>query len=160
NLVDEKPLPYRAIATGDGFATSFLGKNYGLASVTQTRRIQFLAQWRRTNQPAEKISQVVTVQARYGVNETRFANDAWGWIAPVGSETFLQHDNKVLMAATPRDNKPLREKAQREGLKSLQTSVAIFNYQRPTPNWGIYVDGVRITTLPYTTRAGAKIVIR
>ena len=159
NLIDEKPLPYRAIATGDGLTTSFLGKNYGVATVTQTRRIQFLAQWRRTIQPVEKMSDIVTVVARYGVNETRFANDEWGWIAPVGSETFLQYDNKVLMAASPRDANFLREKVKKEGLKSLQTSIALFNYQRPAPDWKIYVDGIRITKLPYMTRAGARITI-
>jgi hypothetical protein len=160
NLVDEKPLPYRAMAIGDGVTTSFLGNNYGVATATQTRRIQFLAQWRRTSQPVEKMSDVVTVVARYGVNETRFANDSWGWIAPLGSETFLQHDNKVLMAATPRDASFLRDKVQKEGLKSLQTSVAFFNYQQPAPNWEIYVDGQRITQMPYMTHAGARITIR
>ena len=160
NLVDEKPLPYRAKATGDGLTTSFLGKNYGVATVTQSRRIQFLTQWRRAVQPVEKMSDIVTVMARYGANETRFANDASGWIAPIGTETFLQYDNKVLMAATPRVATHLREKVQREGLKSLQTSIALFNYQRPAPDWEIYVDGTRITKLPYMTRAGAKITIR
>jgi len=160
NLIDEKPLPYRAIAAGDGLTTSFLGKNYGVATVTKTRRIQFLAQWKRAAQPVEKMNEIVTVVARYGVNETRFANDAYGWIAPVGSETFLQYDNKVLMTAGPRDANFLREKVQKEGLKSLQTSIALFNYQRPAADWEIYVDGVRIGKLPYITRAGAKITIR
>ncbi len=160
NLVDEKPLPYRAMATGDGVATSFLGHNYGLATVTKARRIQFLAQWRRTKQPVEKMSDVVTVLARYGVNETRFANDAGGWIAPLGSETFLQHDNKVLMVASPHDASFLRDKIIKEGLKSLQTSIALYNYQQPAPDWEIYVDGKRVTGLPYAAPAGAKIAIR
>jgi hypothetical protein len=160
NLVDEKPIPYRAMAIGDGVATSYLGNNYGVATATKTRRIQFLAQWRRTSQPVEKMSDIVTVFARYGVNETRFANDSWGWIAPLGSETFLQHDNKVLMAATPRDASSLRDKVRKEGLKSLQTSIAFFNYQQPAPDWQIYVDGQRITQLPYTTHSGARITIR
>jgi hypothetical protein len=160
NLVDEKPLPYRATATGDGVETSFLGHNYGVATATKTQRIQFLAQWRRAIQPVEKMSEIVTVMARYGVNETRFANDTWGWIAPLGSETFLQHDNKVLMVVTPRIASFLRDKVQREGLKSLQTSMAFFNYQRPTPDWEIYADGDRVTQLPYITRAGTKITIR
>ena len=114
NLIDEKPLPYRAMATGDGVATSFLGYNYGVATATKTRWIQFLAQWRRTKRPVEKMSDIVTVVARYGVNETRFANDSWGWIAPVGAETLLQHDNKVLMAATPRDASFLRDQVKKK----------------------------------------------
>jgi hypothetical protein len=159
NLVDEKPIPYRAKAIGDGVATSFLGHNYGVATATKTRRIQLLAQWRRTNQPVQKMSEIGTLVAGYGVNETRFANDAWGWIAPLGSETFLQHDNKVLMLASPRGS-ALREKTEKEGLKSLQTSIALFNYQQPGPDWEIYVDGNRVDRLPYTARADAKIAIR
>jgi hypothetical protein len=159
NLVDEKPLPYRSMATGDGVATSYLGHNYGLATVTQTRRIQFLAQWRRDPKPVEKMSELVTVLARYGVNETRFANDAWGWITPIGSESFLQHDNKVLMLASPRNASYLHDKIEKEGLRSLQTSIALFNYQQPAPSWEIYVDGKPITELPYRAPAGAKIVI-
>jgi hypothetical protein len=159
NLVDEKPLPYRAVAIGDGIVTSFLGHNYGLATGTKARRVQFLAQWRRTSQPTEKLSEIVTVLARYGVNETRFANDAGGWIAPLGSETFLQHDNKVLMIATAHDASDLRDKVQKEGLSSLQTSIALFNYQQPAPDWEIYVNGVRVTKLPYIAHAGARITI-
>jgi hypothetical protein len=160
NLVDEKPIPYRASAIGEGVETSYLGYNYGLATSTKTRRIQFLAQWRRTDQPVNKMTDVVTVVAGFGVNETRFANDAGGWIAPLGSETFLQHDNKVLMVASPRDASDLRDKVQREGLSSLQTSIALFNYQQPAPSWEIYVDGQRVTRLPYSAHADARITIR
>ncbi len=160
NLVDEKPLPYRAMAIGEGIEASFLGHNYGLATSTKTRRIQFLAQWRRSSQPVDKLSEIVTVLARFGVNDTRFANDAGGWIAPLGSETFLQHDNKVLMAASPRDASDLRDKVQKEGLQSLQTSIALFNYQQPAPDWEIYVNGQRVTQLPYIAHVGDKITIR
>ena len=160
NLVDEKPIPYRAMAIGDGVETSFLGHNYGLATSTKARRVQFLAQWRRTHQPVEKLSEIVTVLARYGVNETRFANDAGGWITPLGSETFLQHDNKLLMVASPRDASYLRDKVQKEGLNSLQSSIALFNYQQPAPDWEIYVNGQHITQLPYIVHAGARITIR
>src|SRR5262249_6366579 len=133
----------------------------GLATATKTqRRIQFLAQWRRDTRRVEKMSELVTVVTGYGHNDTRFANDAWGWITPIGSETFLQHDNKVLMLARPRDASFLREKVQKEGLKSLQASIALFNYQQPAPNWEIYVNGNRVTRLPYAARAGAKIAIR
>jgi hypothetical protein len=159
NLVDEKPLPYSAMASGDGIAISYLGHHYGLATATKTRRLQFLAQWQREAKSVEKMSELVTAVAGYGVNDTRFANDSWGWIAPVGAQTFLQHGNKVLMLAHPRDGVFLRQKIQREGLKSLQSSIALFNYQQPAPNWEIYVDGNRVTKLPYTTHAGAKIVI-
>jgi hypothetical protein len=159
NLVDDKPIPYRAMATGDGIATSYLSHDYGLATVTKTRRIQFLAQWRRDPRPVEKMSELVTVLARYGVNETRFANDASGWIAPIGSESFLQHDNQALMLASPRNASFLHDKVAKEGLRSLQTSIALFNYQQPAPSWEIYVDGKRVTELPYSASAGAKIVI-
>lgn len=160
NLVDEKPIPYRSLALGEGIETSFLGQNYGLATATKTRRIQFLAQWRRTSQPVEKLSEIVTVLAGYGANETRFANDDWGWIAPLGSETFLQHDGKVLMAASPRDARYLRDKVQKDGLNSLQTSIALFNYQLPRPDWEIYVNGRQVTQLPYTAHADDRIAIR
>jgi hypothetical protein len=64
------------------------------------------------------------------------------------------------MLVRPRDSRFLREKIQSDGLKSLQASIALFNYQQPAPNWEIYVDGSRVTRLPYTARAGAKIAIR
>jgi hypothetical protein len=54
----------------------------------------------------------------------------------------------------------LREKAAQEGIRSLQTSIAFFNYQQPAPNWEIYVDGNRVSHLPLTVRSGAKISIR
>lgn len=159
NLIDHKPLPYGSIASGDGVLTSYLGHNYGLASATQSRRIQLLAHWRRDSAPVENMSDVVTVVARYGINETRFANDAPGWINPIGLESYLQHRNKVVMVASPRDSKYVRDRIQKEGLKSLQSSIALFNYQLPSPSWEIFVDGARITELPYTARAGAKIAI-
>jgi hypothetical protein len=159
NLVDDKPIPYRAVAKGDGIATSYLGQNYGIATGGPNRRIPLMAHWRRTAKPVETMSELVTVVARYGVNETRFANDSWGFIAPAGSEAFLQHDNKVLMLASPRPNF-LRQKVEKEGLRSLQTSIAFFNYQQPAPNWEIYVDGNQVTHLPYSARAGARIAIR
>jgi hypothetical protein len=160
NLVDDKPLPYRAMAVSDGVVASYLGHNYGIATATNTRRIQFLAQWRRDTKPVANMSDVVSVFARYGMNDTRFANDASGWIAPLGSETFLQYDNKVLMLASPRDASWVRERAAKGGIKSLQTSIAFFNYQQPSPNWEIYVDGDRILQLPFTAPSGAKISIR
>ena len=83
------------------------------------------------------MSDIVTVVAKYGVNETRFVNDDWGWIAPLGSETFLQHDGKVLMAAAPRNATFLRDKIQKEGLKSLQTSIA-FSITSSRPLIGRY----------------------
>src|SRR5262249_47375435 len=154
NLIDDKPLPYRSIASGDGVLRSYLGHNYGLATATQARRIQLLAQWRRDISPIENMSDIVTVVARYGMNDTRFANEASGWINPVGPETYLQHDNKVVMLANPRDSKYVRDQVQKEGLKSLQASIALFNYQQPAPTWEIYVDDVRVSELPYTVRAG------
>lgn len=159
NLVDDKPFPYRAMAKADGITTSYLGHSYGIATGGPNRRIPFMAQWRRTAKPAETMSELVTVVGRYGVNNTRLANDTWGFVAPAGSETFLQHDNKVLMLASPRSSF-LRQQVEKEGLRSLQTSIAFFNYQQPSPGWEIYVDGNRVTHLPYSTRVGAKIVIR
>jgi hypothetical protein len=63
------------------------------------------------------------------------------------------------MLASPRNASFLRERAEKEGLKSLQTSIALFNSQQPALSWEIYVDGNRVTHLPYTARAGAKISI-
>jgi hypothetical protein len=160
DLIDDKPIPFRSLAAGDGVATSYLGSNYGIASISRERRVQFLAQWRRDPRSTGNLQDLVTVVARFGVNDSGFANDAWGWIAPLGTQTTLQHDNKAMFFGGPRDASFLRERVQKEGLRSLQNSLAFFNYEKPIPSWEIFVDGQRVTRLPFITRANARIIIR
>lgn len=163
NMVDEKPLPYEhtAIAAhSNAWIKTYLGRNFGLScSDIAKHRIQAMAQWRREDKPALRMQDIVTMGVRYGINSTRFANDAGGWVAPIGHHYTLQHRNKLAVLTSPWPADFIKNVIKKEGLKSLQTSIALLNYQ-PTPTWEIYVDDQRVTQLPFSARADQRITIR
>ena len=163
NMVDEKPIPYEHAAVAAhtrAWIKSYLGRNYGLASSDiNKQRIQVMGQWRRDDTPAPRVQDIVTMDVRYGVNSTRFANDAAGWIAPIGHHYTLQHRNKLMVLTSPWPADFIKNVVKKEGLRSLQTSIALFNHQ-PMPTWEIYVDDQRVTQLPISARADQRITIR
>lgn len=168
NLVDAKPLPFEmtaaykqwgAHAENPIWRRTYLGKNYGLASTDlPVGRIQVMAQWRRENRKAEQFKDVVTLDMRVGINETRWSNDAAGWIAPLGSQAVFQSKNKLIAVTSPFRNGHVQEKA-KGGLKSVQSSIALFNFQE-APAWEIYCDGQRVTQLPFKAKALQRFAIK
>ena len=162
NMVDEKPLPFEETSCHQGtWRRAYLGRNYGLASSDSSRaRIDIMAQWRREDRQVERMQDLVTMDVRYGVNTTRWANDAGGWIAPIGLQASMQHRNKLIVVMSPWPADFLRNAVAKDGLRSLQSSIALFNYQQPSPTWEIYADGQRVTQLPFKGRQGQRITIK
>jgi hypothetical protein len=162
-----KPLPFEETGRrrGGAWQRNYQGRHYGLASVSQEwLRVMAMAQWRRTPVLAGSestppgLEDVVTVESRYGLNSTRFANLAPGWLAPMGQQAVLQHRNKMVLLANPCATDWMKEAVAREGLHSLQCSLGLFNFQRD-PTWEIFVDGRKVDRLPYLARQGQRIAI-
>jgi hypothetical protein len=157
-----KPLPYveTSLRNGGGWQCGYQGRHYGLASVSQGwPRVQVMGQWRREDKPVEKVEDLVTMNVRYGLNRTQFVNAAPGFIEAMGQQAVLQHKNKMLIVANPSTTDWLKNKVAKEGLESLQSSLVLFNYQS-SPTWEIYVDGTKVTSLPYKVKLGQRITIK
>jgi hypothetical protein len=168
HVIDEKTLPFEVTAAYKMWGghnarplmrRTYLGRNYGLASVNaQTGIIPIIAQWRRQPRQVETSRELGTMLMRVGVNQTRWVSDAPGWMAAYGQQAVLQQGPKMLVVASPWGYGDwLNEK---RGITSLQSSIAFFNYEKPAPTWEIYVDGQRVTALPFKAKAGQRIAIR
>jgi len=170
NTVDEKPLPFQMTNTykqWGGHSENpmmrrvYLGHHYGLASTDlPAGRISIMAQWRREDKPADRMQDIVTMNLRYGMNTTQFVNAAGGWIEPFGSTATFQHKNKMIVVTSPYGRTDFAvNKMAKEGLSSLQSTLALYNFQ-PQPTWEIYVDGQRVTQLPFKAKALQRITIK
>ncbi len=159
--VDTKPLPFEETHRHQKYwRRAYLGRHFGLASSDLERtRIQIMAQWQRQAGLVERMQDLVTMDMRIGVNATRWVNDAGGWISPYGHQYALQHKGKMIVAASPWPADFLKNAAAKNGLRSLQSSLALFNYQSPAPTWKIYVDDQPVTELPARARAGQWITV-
>ncbi|MHB9130985.1 MAG: hypothetical protein ACYDBB_07835 [Armatimonadota bacterium] len=163
NMVDEKPLPFEITTSFKQWGAhvlqpmwrrAYLGHHYGVASADLHGGIvQAMGQWRREDKQVSTIQEMGTMNIRYGVNSTHLVNDAPGWMDLLGHQAILQHKNKMLVVTSPVNL------AGREGIKSLQSTVALYNYQ-PTLSWEIYLDDQRITQLPVTCKQGQRITIK
>lgn len=164
-LVDSKPLPWEMICTfkkWGGHAKlpimrrSYLGHHYGLySSDAQMGIIPILGHWKRADRPAERMQDVGTMLVRYGINTTRLVNDAPGWIATHGTQATLQHRGKMIVVASPHhwlDPK--------KNVKSLQSTIALYNYEAPKPTWQVFADGKPLGPLPARLKAAQRITIQ
>ncbi|HOS42611.1 MAG TPA: hypothetical protein PK794_02880, partial [Armatimonadota bacterium] len=164
NMVDDKPLPFEMTTSFKQWGThllhplwrrTYLGVNYGLASGDIPGGIvQVMAQWRRAAKQVDNIQELGTMTVRCGINDTPMVNAAAGWMEPQGQQAVLQHKNKLITLTSP------YKMSGRDGVKSLQTTAAFYNFQQPAPAWEIYLDGVRVETLPATCRQGQRITIK
>lgn len=167
-MVDDKPLPYQATSAYKMWGgheqlplmrRHYLGRHYGLYSINaQTGNIPIMAQWRRNTADVRRMQDVVTMLMRYGIDRTRLVNDAGGWIATYGNQATLQHGGKLIVATSPWPyGNWINE---RREIKSLQSTIALYNLDQPEPTWEIYIDGSRVTKLPAKARASQRITIR
>ena len=164
NMVDEKPLPFEITATDKQWGTyvdhprwkrAYLGHDYGLASEDlHNACVPIMAQWRRTEKQVERVQDLGTLLLRCGSNNTPVVNAAPGWVDQQGMTATLQHKNKLLVVTSPYDL------SGREGVKTVQSTIALYNFQRPQPSWEIYVDGQRVTALPFKAKQGQRITIK
>ena len=162
-MVDDKPLPYYAVhSAGDGgWRKAFLGRNFGLASAELSDgRIQAMAQWTRDGMGAKRCEDLATIDLRTGINETRWANDAGGWIAKYGSQSMFQHKNRLLNLTSPRVYVGgFHGGGFRDDIRSVQSSLAVFDYRTPR-SWELWVDGAKVEQLPFTCKQGSRILIK
>ena len=163
NYVDEKPLPFEMTATFKQWGThvldplwrrTYLGHDYGVASTDINGGIvQAMGQWRREAKQVSTIQELGTMIIRPGINDTPLVNAAPGWMEAQQTQAILHQKNKLVVVTSPYNM------AGREGVKSLQSSIALYNYQ-PQPTWEIYVDGQRATQWPVKAKANSRITIK
>jgi hypothetical protein len=164
NLVDEKPIPFEVIATDRIYGTrsdhplwkkAYLGHHYGLASGDlQFGCVPIMAQWRRQDRQVETVQELGTLLLRCGYNATPLANEWSGWVDAQGMQASLQQRNKLLVITSPHDL------SNREGVRTVQSTIGIYNYQRPQPTWEVYVDGQKAGALPFSCKQGQRITIK
>jgi hypothetical protein len=171
NMVDEKPIPFEVTENDKQYGRcveypryrrTYLGKNYGLASGdVQFGCVPIMAQWRREDKQVNTIQEMGTLLLRCGLNDTIFPNPQPGWVPAQGMQAALQQKNKLLVVTSPYDpGKPVWESGAKGGIRSAQSTIALYNYERPQPSWEIYVEGRRVTKLPYTCKQGQRIIIK
>lgn len=162
SAVSDKPLPFESISWGAGtLRHSYLGANYGMASTShKPGRIQAMAQWRRTPELVQRAQDIVTLDVRYGFNDTMFASTAGGYITPIGEQIVAQDKNKMLVLGSPSLRPGGIRGIPNRDITSLQSSIGFFNYQQPAPTWEIYVDGKKVESFPATARQGQAITIK
>jgi len=167
-MIDEKPLPYQVTSAYKMWGghqqhplmrRHYLGRHYGLYSINaQTGNVPILGHWRRGGDDVRRMQEVVAMLMRFGVNTTRLVNDAGGWINTYGNQAALQHGGKMIVATSPwAYGNSLNEKRE---IKSIQSTLALYNFQTPEPTWEIYIDGRRVEALPAKARASQRITIR
>jgi len=162
NVVDAKPLPFEMTAAFKMWGghsefpmmrRMYLAENYGLYSINSAAgNVPITAHWRRKPQVPESSREIGTMFARFGINNTRMVNDAPGWIKTYGSHAVLQHGGTMIISASPYDLSG--EKA----VSSVQSTIALFNYEQPQPTWEILIEG-KPAALPCTAKAKQRIVI-
>ena len=102
-----------------------------------------------------------TLDLRYGVNTTRWVNDGQGSLSQPGSLSLLQDKNKLIALTSPKAYPGgFLGGKDRDDVTSMQSSIALFNYQEPAPAWEIYVDGRKVDALPFTCKQGQRITIK
>jgi len=163
-LVDEKPLPWEATHRFQkSWRRAWLGRHYGMASLSTTgeARIQAMAQWQREDRETRSALDLGTLDQRFGVNETRWVNDAPGWIRTTGHQIVAQRGQTWLALGTPAVTKAgLAGGGAGVEVRSLQHSLGLFDLRPGGPTWELWVKGRRVDRLPCTARAGEPIVLR
>ena len=164
NLVDDKPIPFEMVnsfrqwgARSDSplWKRSYLGRHYGLASSDlRCGILQAMAQWRRADRQVATIQELGTMDVRCGINTTPLANTVPAYIEDQGCQAILQSKNAMLVVTSP------YKMAGREGVKSLQSTLAFYNYEMPAPTWAMFVDDTPVSSLPFKARQGQRITIR
>ncbi len=179
DIVDDKPLPFALSALGDGgrIRQTYLGQNYGVASVSQSDNmtVPFMMQWRHSDQQVTSAAALTTLTARYGINRTnlldtldhathgKINNNANGALSTFGSETYhLQDKNKVILLTSPVKGLSFGFQSWPgipAEVTSLQTTIGLMDW-REKADWELYVDGVRVSSYPVNVKAGQHIALR
>jgi hypothetical protein len=170
-IIDAKPFPFeeRAAETIRGnfspplWRTSYLGRYYGLASQDiKGGTVDVLGQWTRVAGPSTSIEDLGTLTLRTCINRCDVVTTSGGAMPFTGSLTTFQHKNRaIVLTRPPADRAAIERAAGPQGLSSLGSVLALWNFQSPR-TWELYVDGVpkRESDLPLRLEAGQVLVIR
>jgi hypothetical protein len=171
HLIDAKPFPFeeRSAETIRGnfnpplWRTSYLGRYYGLASQDiKGGTVDVLGQWTRVAGPSTSIEDLGTLTLRTCINHCDVVTTSGGAMPFTGSLTTFQHKNRaIVLTRPPADRAAIERAAGPQGLSSLGSVLALWNFQSPR-TWELYVDGVpkRESDLPLRLEAGQVLVIR
>ena len=164
NIVDEKPLPFQVIQNDKQYGRcvefprwkkTYMGRHYGLsAGDLQFGCVPIMAQWRRADRQVSTVQELGTLLMRPGFNDPPIVNAQPGWVDAQGMQATLQHKNKMVVVTSPYDL------SSRAGVKSVQSTIALYNYEAPKPTWEIFVDGRKVEALPFSCKQGQRITIR
>jgi len=174
NMVDYKPMPYQMTTTFKGWGRfahtplwkrSYMTENYGLGSIDIDRggSVPLMAQWRRHSRPVETVQDIGTLLMRYTKNTPTLLTQQGGIVSFGGGYlATLHHENKMLVFSSPLEPRGGKDRLQTlklEETTSLQTSIALMNFQE-NPTWELYLDGKLIDKLPATATAGQRITLK
>ncbi len=182
NIVDDKPLPFELTANFKQWGAhrkyplwkkSYLGHYYGLASLDVgcgNPTIPLMAQWSRADAQADNLQDTGLLLMRFGLNNTEFydslyhgttQSNANGSVGTQGGPLCsLQWKNKAVVFTTPNLNFKDYARAMPEKITSIQSTIALANYQ-PSPTWQLYIDGKPVPmTLPIRAKQTSKITIK
>jgi hypothetical protein len=182
NIVDDKPLPFEMTAdfrqwgahrVSPLWKRSYLGHHYGLATLdvaVGNQTVPVMAQWAREPGQADTLQEIGTLLMRYGLNTTEFydslyhgttQSNANGSVGEQGGSTYaLQWKNKAIVFTSPKKNFADYNRQMPNPITSLQSSIALANYQ-PNPTWKIYVSGKPWDgTLPLRAKMSDRITIQ
>jgi len=169
-IIDDKTFPFEELSAESIrgnfkpplWRSAYLGAYYGLASQNiKGGTIDVLAQWTRSEQPSRSIEGLGTMTVRYCINGCDMATTNGGIMPVTGGITTFQHKNQAIIFTRPLTDREALEKASGpEGLKSLGTAVALWNFQ-PFRTWRIFVDGhiMLESDLPLHLKSGQILTI-
>ena len=182
NIVDDKPLPFELTATFKQWGAhrqyplwkrSYLGAHYGLATLDVgcgNPTVPVMAQWARAEGQADNLQETGTLLMRFGLNNTEFydslyhgttQSNANGSVGQQGGPTCaVQWKNKAVVFTSPNKNFKDYSRAMPEKITSIQSTIALANYQ-PNPTWKFYLDGKPVAlTLPFHAKQSNRITIQ
>ncbi len=182
NIVDDKPLPFELTANFKQWGAhrvsplwkrSYLGHHYGLATLDVgcgNPTVPVMAQWARAEGQADNLQETGLLLMRFGLNQTEFYDSLYHGTAQsnangsVGTQggpvCSVQWKNKAIVFTTPNKNFKDYHRAMPAAITSLQSTIALANYQ-PKPAWEFYIDGKQVPlALPLRAKQSSRITIR
>lgn len=171
NVIDEKPLPFlsvstyyeRALINEPLYATTYLGKHYGLASMNADNggEQMAVATWKRPAARAESLDDLGIAFLWGNINGKpllRLDSEK-----PFGKPMnpllgVLQRNNKMIYVMKPPAREYLEEAAKQEGLQEISSRVHIYCYG-PEGEREVRINGKPVPQFPATAKAGDVIAI-
>lgn len=165
NYVDDKPIPFRMTASyrmwgsfekTPLFRRTYMSRHYGLASQDYSwggEAVPVMAMWQAVDKPQTNVPDLRALFVRYGANGVNFLQSGAGVVGDQGGSTsVVQHDNLMVVLATP-------HLTPRADVKSLQAGVGIVAFAEE-PGWELRVDGQTVDALPLSIKAGQRVTLK